>query len=56
MLIVENDECREERWYKFIPTPFLYCKKRKKPSANRLSYRGAVKRHLLSDVPVGAFL
>ena len=57
MLIIENDECREERWYKFIPSPFPTRKKKEEAVGELLElYRGAVKRHLLSDVPVGVLL
>jgi len=57
MLIIENDECREERWYKFIPTPFPNRKEKEEAVGELLElYRGAVKRHLLSDVPVGVLL
>ena len=57
MLVVENDECREERWYKFIPTPFPTGKKKEEAVGELLElYRRAVKRHLLSDVPVGVLL
>jgi asparagine synthase (glutamine-hydrolysing) len=57
MLVVEKGRCREERWYKFIPTPFS-TPKRKEEAVRELHelYRGAVKRHLLSDVPVGVLL
>src|ERR1039457_6060900 len=57
MLVVENDKCREERWYDFRPEPFA-----KMPSDRDATeelfqlYRGAVKRHLLADVPVGILL
>src|SRR5882762_8681554 len=54
MLVVEKGQCREERWYKFIPTPFPTPKKKEEAVCELLElYRGAVKRHLLSDVPVG---
>jgi asparagine synthase (glutamine-hydrolysing) len=57
MLIVEKGQCREERWYKFIPTPFPTPKKKEEAACELLElYRGAVKRHLLSDVPVGVLL
>ena len=57
MLVVENGQCREERWYKFIPTPFPTRKKKEEAVGELLElYRGAVKRHLLSDVPVGVLL
>jgi asparagine synthase (glutamine-hydrolysing) len=57
MLVVENGNCREERWYDFRPEPFS------KPPTDREAteellelYRAAVKRHLLADVPVGILL
>jgi len=57
MLVVEKGRCREERWYNFIPSPF------EKPEDDEGAieellrlYRGAVQRHLLSDVPVGILL
>jgi asparagine synthase (glutamine-hydrolysing) len=57
MLVVEKSQCREERWYKFIPTPFPTRKKKEEAVGELLElYRGAVKRHLLSDVPVGVLL
>jgi asparagine synthase (glutamine-hydrolysing) len=57
MLVVERDQCREERWYNFIPTPFSTPKKKGEAASELLElYRGAVKRHLLSDVPVGVLL
>jgi asparagine synthase (glutamine-hydrolysing) len=57
MLVVEKGQCREERWYKFIPTPFPTPKKKEEAVTELLElYRGAVKRHLLSDVPVGVLL
>ena len=57
MLVVEKGQCREERWYKFIPTPFPTPKKKEEAVCELLElYRAAVKRHLLSDVPVGVLL
>ena len=57
MLVVEKGQCLEERWYKFIPTPFPTSKKKEEAVCELLElYRGAVKRHLLSDVPVGVLL
>jgi asparagine synthase (glutamine-hydrolysing) len=57
MLIAEKGQCREERWYNFIPTPFPTPKKKEEATGELLElYRGAVKRHLLSDVPVGVLL
>src|SRR6266404_3746632 len=57
MLVVEAGECREERWYKFVPTPFVTPKKDEEAVEELLHlYKGAVRRHLLSDVPVGILL
>src|SRR5438034_7039872 len=57
MLVVEKGRCREERWYNFTPTPFPRPKKEKEAAHELLElYRGAVGRHLLSDVPVGVLL
>jgi asparagine synthase (glutamine-hydrolysing) len=57
MLIVENGNCREERWYDYRPTPFASPKKEQE-AEKELSelYEAAVERHLLSDVPVGILL
>ena len=57
MLILENGRCREERWYNYMPVPFSGRKEEKQAAEELLElYRGAVKRHLLSDVPVGILL
>jgi asparagine synthase (glutamine-hydrolysing) len=57
MLIAEKGECREERWYNYTPVPFSDERKGKQAAEELLElYRGAVKRHLLSDVPVGILL
>jgi asparagine synthase (glutamine-hydrolysing) len=57
MLILENGRCREERWYNYVPVPFSGRKEEKQAEEELLElYRGAVKRHLLSDVPVGILL
>jgi asparagine synthase (glutamine-hydrolysing) len=57
MLVVEKGQCREEHWYRFIPTPFPTPKKKEEAACELLElYKGAVKRHLLSDVPVGVLL
>src|SRR5688572_21581923 len=57
MLIVERGECREQRWYRPAPVPFSNTKSEDEASAELLElYKGAVKRHLLSDVPVGILL
>jgi asparagine synthase (glutamine-hydrolysing) len=57
MLVSEAGQCREERWYNFTPAPFP-TPKEEAEAANELLelYKGAVRRHLLSDVPVGILL
>jgi len=57
MLVVENGKMREERWYQFTPEPFTE-KISDRDATEQLFelYRGAVKRHLLADVPVGILL
>src|SRR5260370_30486884 len=57
MLLVEEGECREERWYGYTPIPFASPKEDKEATHELLElYRAAVRRHLLSDVPVGILL
>jgi asparagine synthase (glutamine-hydrolysing) len=57
MLVVEAGKCREERWYNFTPIPFSSPKQDDEATRELLElYRGAVRRHLLSDVPVGLLL
>ena len=57
MLVVEDGRCREVRWYNFTPTPFEKPLVDREAEAQLLElYRGAVKRHLLADVPVGILL
>jgi asparagine synthase (glutamine-hydrolysing) len=57
LLVVEKRTCREEPWYDFIPTPFASPKKDEEAVEELLHlYKGAVERHLLSDVPVGILL
>lgn len=57
MLIVENGEARQERWYNYVPEPFQEKKTDEESTEELLElYRAAVKRHLLSDVPVGVLL
>src|SRR5262249_47278030 len=57
MLVVEDGECREERWYVYKPVPFESRKKKKVAEDELLGlYEAAVERHLLSDVPVGVLL
>lgn len=57
MLVVENGKCREERWYHFKPEPFTAMPSDRDATEELFQlYRGAVKRHLLADVPVGILL
>jgi asparagine synthase (glutamine-hydrolysing) len=57
MLVLERGGCREERWYNYTPVPFSSPKGDKEATRELLElYRGAVRRHLLSDVPVGILL
>src|SRR5262249_48201134 len=57
MLVVEEGECREERWYDYQPVPFSSPKEDVEAARELLElYRGAVRRNLLSDVPVGILL
>jgi asparagine synthase (glutamine-hydrolysing) len=57
MLICEDGECREERWYRYRPRPFSPMPTPDEAQEELLAiYRRAVKRHLLSDVPVGLLL
>ena len=57
MLIVENGNIREERWYNFSPEPFSQIVSDREATEQLFElYRGAVKRHLLADVPVGILL
>ena len=56
-LVLEGGQCREERWYNYVPQPFSTRKDDKESTHELLElYRAAVKRHLLSDVPVGILL
>ena len=57
MLVLEQGGCREERWYNYTPVPFSRPKGDKEAIRELLElYRAAVRRHLLSDVPVGILL
>ena len=57
MLVIENGESREKRWYNYTRVPFLDGKSEKEAERELLElYQGAVRRHLLSDVPVGILL
>ena len=57
MLVAEDGTCREERWYNYTPVPFERTVDDEEATRELLDlYRGAVQRHLLSDVPVGILL
>jgi asparagine synthase (glutamine-hydrolysing) len=57
MLICENGTCSERHWYQYKPTPFDPIKNDEEAVEELLAiYRRAIKRHLLSDVPVGLLL
>jgi asparagine synthase (glutamine-hydrolysing) len=57
MLVVEDGVARIQRWYKFTPAPFPA-----QPSLDEAAeqllhlYQSALRRHLISDVPVGLLL
>jgi asparagine synthase (glutamine-hydrolysing) len=57
MLVVERGSCRVVRWYNYRPEPFSPAKTDAEAQEElSLLYRRALKRHLLSDVPVGLLL
>lgn len=57
MLVCENGKCEERHWYRYEPTPFHPAKNDEEAFEELLAiYRRAMKRHLLSDVPVGLLL
>jgi len=57
MLTFENGSSRIERWYKYKPTPFSPVKTDDQVKEELLGlYKKAVKRQLISDVPVGLLL
>jgi asparagine synthase (glutamine-hydrolysing) len=57
MLVFEETKHREQRWYNYTPKPFQSPRSVKEVTEELLdAYRNAVKRHLLSDVPVGLLL
>ena len=57
MLIVEDGQYWEDRWYDYTPIPFSSPKEDEEATHELLQlYREAVRRHLLSDVPVGILL
>jgi asparagine synthase (glutamine-hydrolysing) len=57
MLVVEGGKAAEKRWYNYRPVPFSSAKQDAEAKHELLElYRGAARRHLLSDVPVGILL
>src|SRR5437870_3806851 len=57
MLVIEKGKYVEERWYNYTRIPFLNHKGEADATHELLElYRAAVRRHLLSDVPVGILL
>jgi asparagine synthase (glutamine-hydrolysing) len=57
MLTVENGEARVKRWYNFSPTPFSPQPEPAEAGEELLAiYKRAIKRQLISDVPVGLLL
>jgi asparagine synthase (glutamine-hydrolysing) len=57
MLVFEQGKYREERWYNYTRIPFLSHTDEEDARRELLElYRAAVRRHLLSDVPVGILL
>jgi asparagine synthase (glutamine-hydrolysing) len=57
MAVFENGTFRLERWYRFQPHPFSPPKTDQEAQEELLDiYKRALKRHLLSDVPVGLLL
>ncbi len=57
LLLIERGQCREERWYRYTPEPFDSTKSESEAYEELLDlYRAAMRRHLLSDVPVGILL
>jgi asparagine synthase (glutamine-hydrolysing) len=56
-LTVEGGVCRVSRWYNFKPTPFAPAKSPRDAREELLAlYKQAVRRQLISDVPVGLLL
>jgi asparagine synthase (glutamine-hydrolysing) len=57
MIVCEDGVAREERWYRYKPKPFSPMPSDKDAGDELLAiYKRAIKRHLLSDVPVGLLL
>jgi asparagine synthase (glutamine-hydrolysing) len=57
MLVCENGTSSVRHWYRYRPTPFVPPKSDEEVQENLLElYKQSMKRHLLSDVPVGLLL
>jgi asparagine synthase (glutamine-hydrolysing) len=57
MLVLKGAKHCEHRWYNYTPEPFEFPRSVEEVTEELLdAYRKAVKRHLLSDVPVGILL
>src|SRR5260221_2759149 len=56
-IVAENGQCRVERWDRFKPQPFAPPKTVDQAQEELLElYKAAIKRQLISDVPVGLLL
>jgi asparagine synthase (glutamine-hydrolysing) len=56
-LTVQGGSCQVTRWYRYAPTPFVPPKSAAEAREDLLSlYKQAVRRQLISDVPVGLLL
>lgn len=56
-LTVQNGVCEVSRWYRFKPGPFVPAKSPEVAKEELLAvYKAAIKRQLISDVPVGLLL
>lgn len=56
-LTVEEGTCKQSRWYQFKPTPFSPAKMPREAKEELLDlYKRAIRRQLISDVPVGLLL
>ncbi len=57
MLVIQNGAASIQRWYQYRPAPFSPIKSSGEAISDlRELYKQAVRRHLLSDVPVGLLL
>lgn len=56
-LVVQNGQVKNSRWYNFIPKPFAKMPSQAEAKEALLDlYKRAMKRHLISDVPLGLLL